>query len=104
MRRKISFWTVIVACCLLTGGLFASGTRVQAQMPGVDVGAGAPTGTGPAATYARKLPAEAGSVQPVAADPAYRPLACTNSVVNASQTSGNEDESFVVINPTNPNN
>src|ERR1043166_2412621 len=36
-------------------------------------------------------------------DPAYldQPLACTAPIVNASATSGNEDETFAVVNPTN---
>ena len=39
-------------------------------------------------------------------DPSYldQPLACTASVVNVSATSGNQDESFVVVDPTNTNN
>src|SRR5207237_6060261 len=32
------------------------------------------------------------------------PLACTAPVVNVSVTAGNQAESFVVVNPTNPNN
>ena len=39
-------------------------------------------------------------------DPSFldQPLACTASVVNASARSGNEDETFVVVNPTNTQN
>lgn len=54
-------------------------------------------------SYVRKLP-PSGSVAPVAPDPNYSPLVCAAPVVNASQRSGNESESFVVVNPTNPNN
>src|SRR6478752_2047313 len=93
MQRRVSYW-VIIAACLLVGGLFVAATGARAQMPGDDAG----TGMG---SYMRKLPAEVGSGQPMPVEPGYRPLACTNSVVNVSQTSGNEDESFVVVNPTN---
>ena len=34
----------------------------------------------------------------------FVPLACTAPVVNASATAGNQDESFLVVNPTNTNN
>ena len=34
----------------------------------------------------------------------FVPLACTAPVVNVSATAGNQDESFVVVNPTNTNN
>src|SRR4030095_11977968 len=34
----------------------------------------------------------------------FRPLTCLEPVVNASATSGNQAESFVNVNPTNPNN
>ncbi len=34
----------------------------------------------------------------------FVPLACLEPVVNVSARSGNESESFVVVNPTNPNN
>ena len=39
-------------------------------------------------------------------DPSFlnEPLACTASVVDASTRSGNEDETFLVVNPTNPQN
>ena len=40
---------------------------------------------------------------PVPAD-LFVPLACTAPVVNVSATAGNQDESFVVVNPTNTNN
>ncbi len=43
---------------------------------------------------------------PVPVDPSFldQPLACTATVVNASATSGNEDESFMAVNPTNTQN
>ena len=108
MQRRISFSALIIVCCLLVGGLFASGGRVQAQMPGTGVepnvaGVQDPAST-PEESYTRKLPPEAGSAQPGPSEPGVRPMACVNTVVNASQRSGNEDESFVVVNPTNPNN
>jgi hypothetical protein len=34
----------------------------------------------------------------------FRPLTCLEAVVNASATAGNQAESFVNVNPTNPNN
>src|SRR5205085_4178214 len=34
----------------------------------------------------------------------FVPLACTAPVVNVSATAGNQEESFVVVNPTNTNN
>jgi hypothetical protein len=40
---------------------------------------------------------------PVPTDP-FDPLSCTAPVVNVSATSGNQSESFVVVNPTNTNN
>src|SRR5438132_10118675 len=41
------------------------------------------------------------AVKPI--DP-FTPLACLEAVVNVSATSGNQAESFVNVNPTNPNN
>ena len=38
------------------------------------------------------------------ADPNYQPEACGAPVVNVSATVGNQSESYVVVNPTNPNN
>ena len=52
----------------------------------------------------RKLPPPEGSVKQVPADPNKQPQACVEPVVNVSQRTGNESESFVVINPTNPDN
>ena len=34
----------------------------------------------------------------------FVPLACSAPVINASATAGNQDESFLVVNPTNTNN
>ena len=40
----------------------------------------------------------------VTTDPDYQPEACGAPVVNVSATVGNQSESYVVVNPTNPNN
>src|ERR1041384_5285086 len=34
----------------------------------------------------------------------FQPLSCLEQVVNVSATSGNQAESFINVNPTNPNN
>ncbi|MEO6458060.1 MAG: S-layer homology domain-containing protein [Chloroflexia bacterium] len=52
----------------------------------------------------RKLPPSPGEVEQAPPDPDYRSQVCLAPVVNVSQRTGNESESFVVINPTNPNN
>lgn len=51
-----------------------------------------------------KLPPSPDSVKPVPADPNYQPQTCTAPATNVSRMDGNQAESFVVINPTNPNN
>jgi hypothetical protein len=58
----------------------------------------------PSADYTRKLPPAEGSVKPVPADPSFIPQACTDPVVNVSVRTGNESESSLRINPTDPNN
>src|SRR4051812_5170411 len=103
MRRKITF-TFLTLLALVVAGLPLAGQSAQARLPGpAGVGGAAISGTA-MTNYTRKLPPPPGSSKPVAGNPNYQPLACTASVVNASQTSGNESETFVVVNPTNPNN
>ncbi|HWX17084.1 MAG TPA: hypothetical protein VNY07_10895, partial [Chthoniobacterales bacterium] len=41
---------------------------------------------------------------PKPTDVLFAPLTCLEPVVNVSATAGNQAESFVVVNPTNPNN
>ncbi|HMA34796.1 MAG TPA: S-layer homology domain-containing protein [Chloroflexia bacterium] len=106
MRRTYGATIALVALLLL--GLATAGNAPAAAFPAP----GAPSAGGPATATAhppvpdgtRKLPPPPGSVQPAPADPNYRPLACLAPVGNVSQTPGNQAESFVVINPTNPNN
>ncbi|MEO8287170.1 MAG: S-layer homology domain-containing protein [Chloroflexota bacterium] len=78
---------------------------------GSALGSGLQSGTATPATQDRQVPDGTLKVPPpqssgnhVPADPNFRPFACVESVVNVSQRSGNESESSVVINPTNPNN
>ncbi|MGI8588684.1 MAG: S-layer homology domain-containing protein [Chloroflexia bacterium] len=102
MQRKLIV-AVMVLACLAAGSFVLGQVPVQAQLPGGGVSAStvAPvTGAG----YTRKLPPPAGSVKPASPDPNYRPFTCSASVVNVSQTPGNQAESFVVVNPTNTNN
>ncbi len=80
-----------------------SKSATQPQLPAA--GSAAPTATHIAVPkYTRKLPPPPGSTHPALPGPYYQPLACLAPVVNVSQTSGNQAESFVVVNPTNPNN
>ena len=101
MQRKWIF-ALLVLAGLVLGGLLGASPPAQAQLtqPAATNAAlaAAPAGTdGP-----RKLPPPAASAKPVPADPSYQPLVCAAPVVNASQTTGNQSESSVVINPTNP--
>ena len=105
MRRI--FGAVLAGLALLVLGILAGGGTPAAGSPLATLHApGGPTAAGgmdvPNGT--RKLPPPAGRTSPAAPAPGYEPLTCLAPVVNASQRSGNEDESFVVINPTNPNN
>src|SRR5437868_5067934 len=54
-------------------------------------------------SYIRKLP-PTGNIVPVSPNPDYSTLVCAAPVANVSARLGNESESFVVVNPTNPNN
>ncbi len=105
MRRTNGSLFVLVISLLLA--LVASGKALGSgvQSPGVALNA-IPPSSAPANVpgYTRKLPPPAGSVKPVAPDPNYHPTTCNGSVVNVSQTSGQQAESFVVVNPTNTNN
>ncbi|HUS15758.1 MAG TPA: proprotein convertase P-domain-containing protein, partial [Chloroflexia bacterium] len=102
MRRKL-FFVVLVLAGLVVGGWLQMSAPAQAQLsPAPPVSSVKADTTVPDGT--RKLPPSASSVKPVAPDSSYRPFACTAAVVNVSQRSGNEAESQVVINPTNPNN
>ena len=97
-------FAILILAGLLAGGWLQVSGRVQAQLPAPAAGS-APAATHPAVSNGtRKLPPPPNSVQPVPADPSYRPLTCSSSVVNVSQTPGNESESFTVVNPGNPNN
>ncbi len=105
MRR--TFGAVLAGLALLVLGILAGSSTPAAGSPLATLNApGGPATSGaidvPNGT--RKLPPPAGSISPAAPAPGYEPLTCLAPVVNASQRSGNEDESFVVINPTNPNN
>lgn len=91
---------VILLLALATTGSVL-GARVQ---PGsaAPAAAAAPATDGPAGP--RKLPPPQSAITPAPGNPNYRPFACVAPVVNVSARVGNEDESFVVINPNNPNN
>src|SRR5438132_298914 len=103
MQRKLVL-VLLVFSALAVGALLTVSPSAQARLPQPGgVSAPVPLDLG-ALNYIRKLPPKPGSVKPVPANPNYRPLACLAPVVNVSQTSGNEDESFVVVNPNNPNN
>jgi len=69
---------------------------LHARIPGANGGIDVPDGT-------RKciLPKERA---PKPTDFLFTPLACLEAVVNVSATTGNQAESFVNVNPTNPNN
>ena len=102
MRGKLIF-AVVALSALMFGGLLFMSRPVEAGLP--CPGVGAPTLQASAVPgYTRKLPPPPGNITPVPPDPSFRPAACLAPVVNVSQTSGNDPEGFVVVNPTNPNN
>ncbi|MDQ2807772.1 MAG: S-layer homology domain-containing protein [Chloroflexota bacterium] len=101
MQRKWMF-VLLVLAGLVLGGLLGASAPAQAQLP--QPGVSAPLNQAALPDGTRKLPPPAGSSKPVPADPSYQPLVCAAPVVNVSQTSGNQSESFVVINRTNPAN
>ncbi len=88
-RLRIATLAAIFAC--LAPNLPTLHAQVLAAAEGVDV----PDGTRKAIKPNKRIPK--------GGDP-RTPLACLAPVVNASATSDNEAESFVVVNPTNTNN
>jgi hypothetical protein len=97
-------YRIAIALAILVLALATAGSALGAR-PGAapsPAAASAPATDGPAGP--RKLPPPQSAITPAPGNPNYRPFACVAPVVNASQRTGNEDESFVVINRTNPNN
>jgi hypothetical protein len=80
------------------------GKGLQPQQATASSVNGLAAGSAGQSTYTRKLPPPPGKVTPASPDPNYRPFACLAPVTNISQRSGNEAETFVVLNPTNTNN
>jgi hypothetical protein len=103
--RRVYAGTIMASLLLvliMVGSVSSAGLPTQQSTPliaGVKV---ATAMNAPPSTT--KLSPPPVSVKPVPADPNYRPLACAAPVTNISQQKGNESESYVVINPTNPNN
>ena len=92
---------------LLLGLLFvlSQGSNAPAApLRHVSAAAGAAAATTPDTTYVRKLPPGYPGVTPAATSPKYLPETCDLPVVNSSRRSGNEAETYAVVNPTNPNN
>lgn len=102
MRRKLVF-VVLGIAALVVASLPIVSSPALARLPNPGVSAPDPF-SALVTEYQRKLPPPPGSVKPVPPNPDYRPAVCSAPVVNVAQTAGNEDESFVVINPTNTNN
>src|SRR3954447_23976302 len=88
---------------LAAGSAMGSGLHPQQQSNLASVSAQAPVGQdAPDAT--RKLPPAPGNTKPVAPNSSYSPQACLAPVVNVSATTGNQSESFIVVNPLNTQN
>src|SRR4051794_1280875 len=104
MRRTLAL--VVAAVSLLLIVVVARNALASAPIasPGGSTSVSAPAASGDSQGYTRKLPPATDSVKPVPADPNYQPLVCSAPVVNVSASSVNEDESFVVVNPTNTQN
>jgi len=93
----------VVLLMLAAGSTLGAGLKPQqAASSGMSVLASA--GLPALGDYQRKLPPPPGTIKPAPPSTGEIPNTCTASVVNASQRTGNEDETFVVVNPTNPNN
>ena len=69
---------------------------LHARIPGANDGIDVPDGTRKCIKPKERAPRPA--------DFLFTPLACLEAVVNVSATTGNQAESFVNVNPTNPNN
>jgi hypothetical protein len=104
--RRIFGLVIIGIALLLLGVAAASGIPAAGHSGQVPLAAnvGAPAAPTEAPGYTRKLPPPADSVKPAPPGENRQPRACVEPVVNVSQRNGNESESFVVFNPTNPNN
>jgi hypothetical protein len=91
MNTRLSLSALVTAFAFLT---FATST-LHAQVPAATEGIDVPDGT-------RKC------IKPPERTPKtfnlFTPLTCLEPVVNVSATAGNQAESFVNVNPTNPNN
>ena len=104
MRRLYGVMITLAVLLLIGGAGRASIAGHPARAAHWPDGSSAPAAATLVPDGTRKLPPAPGSVQPVPAGPGDQPLVCLAPVVNVSARSGNEDESFVVVNPTNPNN
>src|SRR4051794_3425049 len=105
MRRVYS--SAIICAIILVLALGATGNAPAASLQSHSAalsGAGIPAASSlHVQDGTRKLPPATNPVA-VPPDPSYRPAACLETVVNVSQTTGNQSESAIVINPTNTQN
>src|SRR5690242_10111274 len=99
MRRI--YGAVLALVSMLLVAVLTAGPAPAAGLPALGAPAGASGAGSAVAGYTRKLPPPADSIAPAMPAPGYQPLTCLSPVINTSQTSGNEDESFAVVNPTN---
>src|SRR5436190_9076871 len=92
MNLRLRLTALAAVFVFLTPAPFALHAQVLAAAPeGIDV----PDGTRKCIKPQNRIPTPVNG---------FVPLACTMAVVNASATTGNQAESFVVVNPTNTNN
>jgi hypothetical protein len=107
MRRAYGL-TIVIATLLLVIVTVVSTLNSHQQMQGPTTRTGhAPVAADTSTegySHTDRLRPPPGSVKPVPPDPNYRSQACAAPVTNLSRRPGNEAESFVVVNPTNPNN
>jgi hypothetical protein len=92
MNTRLHLTTVAAVLALLTSVTCTLHSQVPASTGGIDV----PDGT-------RKC-IKPNDRTPKPTDLLFTPLTCLEPVVNVSATSGNQAESFINVNPTNPNN
>ena len=92
MNTRLSLTMLAALLALIT----STASTLHAQMLTATEGIDVPDGT-------RKcIKPQERPVKPI--DRLFVPLACLEPVVNVSATSGNQAESFINVNPTNPNN
>ena len=91
MNKRLRLTTLAAVFAFLTPAASTLHAQVLAATEGIDV----PDGTRKCIKPKDRVPKP---------PDLFTPLACLEAVVNVSATTGNQAESFVNVNPTNPNN